>query len=158
MDIFFSSEGIHSPDLLEQRAANLAVSSAMADAPASIYPPLHAALLTAIDHKQHDAISPTEVKIYFTPAGQNNALTCAVHHEALPHANLVTVTSMACWNSRRRPANAQPSGCSALPISSRYHKPVVVCCCCVLLLCAAPHMPLVLRRNDRCSPWSQSHC
>lgn len=74
MDIFFSAEGIHSPDVLEQRAANLAISSAMADAPASIYPALHAALVTAIERKEHDAISPTEVKIYFTPAGEDHAL------------------------------------------------------------------------------------
>lgn len=74
MDIFFSAEGIHSTDVLEQRAANLAISSAMADAPASIYPALHAALVTAVDHKAHDAISPTEVKIYFTPAGEEQRL------------------------------------------------------------------------------------
>lgn len=76
VDILFSSEGIQSSDVLEQRAANLAISSAMADAPASIYPPLHAALVTAINHREHDAISPTEAKIYFTPAGQ--CQTCAI--------------------------------------------------------------------------------
>lgn len=76
VDVFFSSEGIHSTDLLEQRAANLAISSVMADAPASMYLPLHAALVTAIDHREHDAISPTEVKIYFTPAGQS--LRCCI--------------------------------------------------------------------------------
>ena len=70
MDIFFSAEGIHSSDAAEQRAASLAISSAMADAPASMYPPLHTALVAAIHHADHDAISPTEVKIYFTPAGE----------------------------------------------------------------------------------------
>ena len=74
VDIFFSSEGIYSPDVPEQRAANLAISSAMADAPASIYPALHAVLVTAIDRKEHDAISPTEVKIYFTPAGERQCI------------------------------------------------------------------------------------
>jgi len=69
VDIFFSSEGINSTDLAEQRAANLAISSAMADAPTTIYPALHSALTKAIDHKEHDAISPTKVKIFFTPAG-----------------------------------------------------------------------------------------
>lgn len=75
VDILFSSEGIHSPDPAEQRAANLAIGSAMADAPASIYPPLHTALAAAVDRKEHDAISPTEVKIYFTPAGMPLTLT-----------------------------------------------------------------------------------
>ncbi len=74
VDIFFSCEGINSADLAEQRAANLALSSAMADAPTAIYPALHSALTKAIDHKEHDAISPTEVKIFFTPAG-TKALT-----------------------------------------------------------------------------------
>ncbi len=69
VDIFFSCEGINSADLAEQQAANLAISSAMADAPTAIYPALHSALTKAIDHKEHDAISPTEVKIFFTPAG-----------------------------------------------------------------------------------------
>lgn len=41
----------------------------MADAPNTIYPALHSALTKAIDHREHDAISPTEVKIFFTPAG-----------------------------------------------------------------------------------------
>lgn len=70
VDIFFGSEGINSPDLAEQRAANLAISSAMADAPSSVYQALHVALTTAIDHKEHDAVSPDEVKIFFTPAGE----------------------------------------------------------------------------------------
>ena len=69
VSIFFSSEGIHSSDLAEQRAAYLAISSTMADAPGSVYPPLHAALVKAIDHKEHDVISPTQVKIFFTAAG-----------------------------------------------------------------------------------------
>lgn len=86
MDIFFSAEGIHSPDGLEQRAANLSISSAMADAPASIYPALHAALATAIDHKEHDAVSPTEVKIYFTPAGAEQRLSICCCYEGLPCA------------------------------------------------------------------------
>ena len=69
VDVFFSSVGIYSPDAAEQRAANLALSSAMADAAASIYPALHSALTKAIDHREHDAVSPTEVKIFYTPAG-----------------------------------------------------------------------------------------
>ena len=69
VDIFFSSDGINSANPAEQRAANLALSSAMADAPNTIYPALHSALTKAIDHREHDAISPTVVKIFFTPAG-----------------------------------------------------------------------------------------
>ena len=67
--IFFSSEGIHSADLAEQRAACLAISSGMADAPGSVYSPLYAALVKVINHKEHDVISPTQVKIFFTAAG-----------------------------------------------------------------------------------------
>ena len=80
VDIFFSSEGIDSSDLDEQRAANLAISSAMADAPTSIYPALHSALTKAVDHKEHDAVSTSEVKIFYTPAG-NGCMqhTCSRH-------------------------------------------------------------------------------
>lgn len=97
MDIFFSAEGIHSPDVQEQRAAYLAISSAMADAPASMYPALHAALVSAINHKEHDAISPTEVKIYFTPAGEGQCLDACYHDEALPDVVWTAVASMSCW-------------------------------------------------------------
>ena len=69
VDVFFGAEGINSPDLAEQRAANLAISSAMADAPGSVYPALHSALARAVDRTQHDSVSPDEVKIFFTPAG-----------------------------------------------------------------------------------------
>ena len=93
MDIFFSTEGIYSPDAMEHRAANLAISSAMADAPASIYPALHAALVTAIDRKEHDAISPTEVKIYLTPAGERQCLACC-RDKALPDVDQTAVTGM----------------------------------------------------------------
>ncbi|DBB12167.1 TPA: hypothetical protein ACH3X3_006274 [Trebouxia sp. C0006] len=83
VDIFFSSDGINSANPAEQRAANLALSSAMADAPNTIYPALHSALTKAIDHREHDAISPTEVKIFFTPAGII-AIEPDVHAVALP--------------------------------------------------------------------------
>jgi len=92
VDIFFSSEGINSADLAEQRAANLALSSAMADAPTAIYPALHSALTKAIDHKEHDAISPTEVKIFFTPAGT----------KASTLQDATALTSMPYWSSVRQ--------------------------------------------------------
>ena len=69
MGIFFGSEGVHSSDPAQKKAANLAISSAMADGPASLFPSLHAALTQAINHEEHDAISPSELKIFFTPAG-----------------------------------------------------------------------------------------
>lgn len=94
VDIFFSAEGIHSPDSQEQRAANLAISSAMTDAPASIFPALHAALVTAIDHREHDAISPTEVKIYFTPAGERQCIDACYHDKAVLDNDWTAVTGM----------------------------------------------------------------
>jgi hypothetical protein len=94
VDIFFSSEGINSADLAEQRAANLAISSAMADAPTSIYPALHSALTKAIDHKEHDSISPTEVKIFFTPAG--------THAPTLQDASAPSFADLACYTDQHQ--------------------------------------------------------
>lgn len=72
----------------------------MADAPASIYPPLHTALVAAIDHRQHDAISPTEVKIFFTPAGEVPLVmrTAATIKPCPANTCFVLLTKPLCYN------------------------------------------------------------
>lgn len=69
MSVLFSNEGINSPDKAKQTAGKLSLSSVMADGASAVYPSLHAALTKAINHKEHDAVSPSEVKIFYTPAG-----------------------------------------------------------------------------------------
>lgn len=69
VNLLFSNEAINSVKQAQQAAGQLALSSVMADGAEAIYPLLHAALTKAIDHKEHDAVSPSEVKIFYTPAG-----------------------------------------------------------------------------------------
>jgi hypothetical protein len=69
VDFLMGSAGVGSGSAVKRETANLALGSAMAADAASVFPHLRSAVATLLDRSQHDALSPSQLKIFQTPAG-----------------------------------------------------------------------------------------
>ena len=68
--MLFSTAGITSSSGQQRQSANLALASAMAEAPHELFPHVEQALQRTIDQAEHTSLNDSDVKIYFTPEGE----------------------------------------------------------------------------------------
>ena len=68
--MLFSETGITSSSARQRQSANLALASAMAEAPHELFPHVEQALQHIIDQAEHASLTHDDVKIYFTPEGE----------------------------------------------------------------------------------------
>ena len=68
--MLFSETGITSSSAQQRQSANLALASAMAEAPHELFPHVEQALQRTIYQAEHASLTHNDVKIYFTPQGE----------------------------------------------------------------------------------------
>ena len=68
--MLFSETGITSSSAQQRQSANLALASAMAEAPHELFPHVEQALRHIIDQAAHASLTHNDVKIFFTPEGE----------------------------------------------------------------------------------------